>query len=212
MNKKAYCIMSGGMDSSLSAVWAKKKQYDEIESLFFDWGQKSAEKELKAVKAICKSLSIKVIEEIKVPISDWDKSSLTKGDRDIISNDNFMVPERNLIFISIAASYVRAKGGGHLIVGFNKDDGGYDTKQDFVDQLNTLFQDGNKELKNVSNYLLGTEIELVAPLLKKNKLEIKGELEEMGLFSLTYSCYAANGPCMKCKACKNRNPEIFGNK
>lgn len=213
MKKKAYCIMSGGMDSSLSAAWATKEAaYDRVESVFFDWGQKSVKEELKAVKAICERLGIEPPQEIKIPISTWDQSSLTQGEPNQVDNDNFMVPERNLVFISIASSYARAKGGGDLIVGFNRDDGGYDTKQGFVDQLNNLFDDGSADLRDEGGYLQGTEIRLVAPLMGKNKIEIRTELKEMGLFPLTYSCYAANGPCGKCRACVNRNREGYGSK
>jgi len=58
-----------------------------------------------------------------------------------------MVPERNLVFISLAASYDRAKGGGSLVVGFNQDDGGYDTSQEFVNQINEFFNQGTEDLK-----------------------------------------------------------------
>jgi 7-cyano-7-deazaguanine synthase len=206
MKKKAYCIMSGGMDSSLSAAWATEAEYDNVRSLFFDWGQKSVKEELDAVKAICAKLGIESPQEIKIPISVWDQSSLTQGNPNQIDNSNFMVPERNLVFIAIAASYARAKGGGDLIVGFNRDDGGYDTKQGFVDKLNALLADGSADLTDEdAGYLRGTQIELVAPLMGKGKKEIRDELKKRGLLPLTYSCYAANGPCGKCNACLKRN-------
>lgn len=61
--------MSGGMDSSLSAAWATEAEYDNVRSLFFDWGQKSVKEELDAVKAICAKLGIESPQEIKIPIS-----------------------------------------------------------------------------------------------------------------------------------------------
>lgn len=213
METKAYSIVSGGMDSTLATFLAKDK-YSNIVALFFDWGQKSVEDEWEAVQKVCEKMKINEIEKIEVPIDKWDKSSLTKGDRNKV-NDNFMVPERNLIFISLAASYARANGGGDLIVGFNKDDGGYDTSKKFVEQINLFFRQGTEELeKSTGTYLHGTVINLTAPLIEYNKGKIIEQLKANSLYELTYTCYAANGPCKKCKACKKRQESLtsYGNK
>ncbi len=205
MPTKAYSIMSGGMDSALATSWAQRN-YDEVVILFFDWGQKSVKEEWASAHKICEKLGIPVenVERIKVPIHRWDKSSLTNGDPETVDNDNFMVPERNLMFISLAASYARANGGGDLIVGFNQDDGGYDTDEKFVADINEFFKQGTEDLKGESGYLSGTVINLVAPIIAKNKPQIREELKAQGLFELTYSCYAANGPCGRCRACQKR--------
>lgn len=44
MSKKALCIISGGMDSTLCAYLAKKEGY-EIIALHFDYEQRTQEKE-----------------------------------------------------------------------------------------------------------------------------------------------------------------------
>ncbi|MCK9196934.1 MAG: 7-cyano-7-deazaguanine synthase [Syntrophales bacterium] len=213
MKDKAYSIISGGMDSTLATFLAKKK-YSQIVALFIDWGQKSVDEEWIAVQEICALLEINEIERIEVPIDKWDKSSLTQGDRKEV-DDNFMVPERNLVFISLAASYARANGGGCLIVGFNKDDGGYDTSREFVDQINVFFEKGTKELSCYNGtYLRGTKITLEAPLLGYDKKKIAEELKANDLYNLTYTCYAAKGPCGKCRACKKREASFtsYGSK
>lgn len=208
MIKNTYSIISGGMDSTLATYIAKEK-YDEVVAIYFDWGQKSSKDEYIAVQKICNRLEIDSIITIYVPINEWDKSCLTQGDPKVIDND-FMVPERNLIFISLAASYARANGGGIIIVGFNKDDGGYDTNEKFVRQLNGFFKQGSDDLKSFSeSYLYGTAIKIEALLINFDKARIKMELEKAGLFDLTYSCYAASGPCGKCSACKKREGKII---
>ena len=45
MNKTAVCIISGGMDSALSAKIAQKEGY-EIIALHFNYGQRTQNKEL----------------------------------------------------------------------------------------------------------------------------------------------------------------------
>lgn len=214
MLNTAFSILSGGMDSTL-ATYLSIKNYKRTVAIFFDWGQKSLEEEFSAVKKICENLKIQKIEKIEAPIYKWDKSCLTQGDR-FSADDDFMVPERNLVFISIAASYARANGGGTIIVGFNRDDGGYDTTKIFIEQINSIFRQGTEDLKsNTDSYLCNSEIKLDAPLIGYSKTKIEKELIEIGLFDLTYTCYAANGPCGKCPACKKREGASFvsyGNK
>ena len=55
--KKAVCIMSGGMDSTLCAVMAKKAGYD-IVALHFDYGQRTMKREKRAFNEICERLGI----------------------------------------------------------------------------------------------------------------------------------------------------------
>ncbi len=202
--RTAFCIMSGGMDSTLAMVDAKKK-YKDIRILFFDWGHKAVKEEFEAIKKICKNKKIRIhtnkIVRIKVPIHEWDKSVLTKGDPKDAAGENILVPERNLVFISLAASYARANGGGVLIVGFNYDERNYyDTNPKFVENLNTVFKYCNKKADG--------KIEIDDIVHDKNKIQIKNELNNLGILKLTYSCYAAGGPCngiRKCKACLKRS-------
>ena len=52
MNKKAICILSGGMDSTLSSYIAKNEGY-EIIAVHFNYGQRTEKRELKAFRDIC---------------------------------------------------------------------------------------------------------------------------------------------------------------
>lgn len=205
MANNAFYIMSGGMDSTLAAYESKHKYYRNT-AIFIDWGQKAVKEEQEAVENICQELDISGPEIIRIPIEQWDKSELTQGEKTkIVQDNNIMVPERNLAFLAIAGSFARANGGGDLIVGFNKADCGYDAKGDFVEAVNKILHHENKELEDADiTYIRNSELNLVAPLLDKDKKYIFDKLKENGLLELTYSCYAANGHCKKCPACKRR--------
>jgi 7-cyano-7-deazaguanine synthase len=56
MKKKAVCIISGGMDSALSAKIAQEDGYNII-SLHFNYGQLTEKKELESFRKISKKLS-----------------------------------------------------------------------------------------------------------------------------------------------------------
>ncbi len=49
--KKAICILSGGMDSSLASYMAKNDGY-EIIAVHFNYGQRTQDRELKAFRDI----------------------------------------------------------------------------------------------------------------------------------------------------------------
>ena len=66
MNKKAICILSGGMDSTLASYLAKKDGY-EIIAVHFNYGQRTQDRELKAFRDICNDLGILEKYEIDIP-------------------------------------------------------------------------------------------------------------------------------------------------
>ena len=55
MNKKAVCIISGGMDSALSAKIAQRDGY-EIIALHFNYGQRTEVKELECFRKIASAV------------------------------------------------------------------------------------------------------------------------------------------------------------
>ena len=56
MNKRAVCIISGGMDSALSAKIAEKEGY-EIVALHFNYGQRTEHKEVECFRKIAASVN-----------------------------------------------------------------------------------------------------------------------------------------------------------
>ena len=64
--KKAICILSGGMDSTLASYIAKNDGY-EIIAVHFNYGQRTEKRELTAFRNICEDLKIKEKYEIDIP-------------------------------------------------------------------------------------------------------------------------------------------------
>ena len=73
--KKAVCLISGGLDSCVSAYIAKKKGF-EIYVLSFNYGQRH-DKEINCAKQICKSLHVKKHIIFDINLSLFGDSSLT---------------------------------------------------------------------------------------------------------------------------------------
>ncbi len=185
-NNKAIILLSGGLDSVVSLSEATKK-YNIEYALTFDYGQKALKQELKASEDISIYYNIKY-NIIKL---DWLKKLL-------YSNKDW-VPNRNGVFINIAAAFAEKNEIDNVIIGINQEEG-----IDFKDNTKEFLEAINQELKHSTQ----NEVKIIAPLINKNKKEIvKIGIENNIPFEKIYSCYSGNnkhcGECMSCKFLKN---------
>jgi len=127
MSKKVVCILSGGMDST-TLLYDIKKQGYEVHALSFDYNQKHR-CELEAAKATCKKLEIphRVI-GLQV-LNDLAPSALTRDTWDIpeghYAGENMkqtVVPNRNMVMLSLATSFAIGIGATKLFYGAHSGD------------------------------------------------------------------------------------------
>jgi len=202
--KKAVCLVSGGIDSFLTAKLAKDYGY-EIYCLTFDYGQK-ARKEIECAKKIAKLLNAKEHIIFKINLS-FLKSALTRREikipeKKVKGIPSTYVPARNTIFISIALGYAETIEADAIFTGVNSIDfSGYpDCRPIYIKRFQKLIDVATK--KTVE----GKKIKLITPLLNLSKLEIIRKAISLGLdLSITWSCYK-NGKrmCGKCPSCRIR--------
>ncbi len=202
--KKAVCLVSGGIDSFLTAKIAKDYGY-EIYCLTFDYGQK-AKKEIIYAKKIAKFLNAKEHIILKINLS-FLKSALTRKEIKIPERKrsgipSTYVPARNTIFISIALGYAETINADAIFIGVNCIDfSGYpDCRPIYIKRFQKLIDVATKKS------LKGEKIKLIAPLLNLSKVEIIKKAISLGLdLSITWSCYK-NGKkmCGKCPSCRIR--------
>ena len=203
----AIVLLSGGLDSVVSLALVKNN-YDKMLALTFNYGQKSFDCEALASKNIANFYNI----EHKIIDLYWLKdisnsslnSSETVPDIKIADLDNLevtqktadkvWVPNRNALFVNIAASFAEASGYETIIIGANKEEG-----QTFKDNTNEFISAVN----NLFNYSVNKEIRLAAPLIEMTKEDIvKAGIENNVPFKYIYSCYVnGNKHCGKCESC-----------
>ena len=119
------------------------------------------------------------------------RCALTDG-----SSDSVVVPNRNAIFLMIAAGIAASNGAQTVTIGCNKDD-----EKAFPDCTWRFIQAAQATLKAG-----GSDVELCAPYIGWTKGQIARLGEGLNVdFSKTWSCYRGGiAECGECDACEKR--------
>lgn len=136
-SKKVVLLLSSGLDSTVNAYEAMKHHHEIVLALTFNYGQRAAEKEIETSAKLAAHLGIphKVVD---LPwFKDFNKSSLLVADQEVpmggkVQIDDLAtsketaksvwVPNRNGIFLNIAAAYAESLGAHAVIPGFNAEE------------------------------------------------------------------------------------------
>jgi 7-cyano-7-deazaguanine synthase len=205
MSKKAVCILSGGMDSTLSSYIAKQQGYELI-TLHFNYGQRTEHKELECFRNISIELDVKQKYEINIPFfTQIGASALTDTSIDVPIDGVkpgvpiTYVPFRNGIFLSIATAIAEKHEAEALFIGVvEEDSSGYpDCTDTFISKMESAMNQGTKE---------ETKLKIITPLVHMSKCEIVQEALKLNVpLQYTWSCYKnENKACGVCDSCRLR--------
>lgn len=209
---KSIILLSGGLDSIVALAYSKKNtDYNVKLALTFDYGQKTAKSEIEASKKIADYYNI----EHKIIKLDWLKE-ITKtalvGDGEAPNNDfetndsakAVWVPNRNALFLNIAASFCDAFGYNYILFGANKDEA-------------KTFPDNTEEFRKTITNLFTTSTQVkpmvVAPLINYSKGDIvKIAVENNVPLEYVRSCYKSpEGHCGECESCYHLKKALMQN-
>ncbi len=205
--KKAVVILSGGMDSSLTAYKMRELGYELI-SLHFSYGQRTESRELLSFNNISNAVEVVNRYHIELPVF----KSIGVGTTSLIDKDmeineagvdhskvpNSYVPFRNGIMLSMATAIAEKEGAEAIAIGVvEEDSSGYpDCREDFINSFERSIN-------------LGTErgnFTIHRPLVNLKKSQIVGEAVKLGVpLHLTWSCYQQSDiACGVCDSCRLR--------
>ncbi|MFH0816392.1 MAG: 7-cyano-7-deazaguanine synthase QueC [Methanobacteriota archaeon] len=204
--EKAVVLLSGGLDSTVSACVAKREGLD-IFALTIDYGQRH-KRELGSAKKVAKAIGAKEHLVIRVDMAKIGGSALTDGELRVPKSGVkpgipiTYVPARNLVFLALAVSYAEKVGAAKVYIGANSVDySGYpDCRPEFIEAFGVAANLGTKE------GVEGAGMQIVAPLQTMNK----GEIVKLGIklgapMHMTWSCYeGGKEACGKCDSCRLR--------
>ncbi len=205
MNNKALIVFSGGQDSTTCLYWALK-EFDEVETLCFDYGQRHRV-ELDAARAIAEKAGVPFTLLRMDLLNQITHNSLTdpaiEVDEDKPENypPNTLVEGRNMLFLTFAAIFAKGKAIPNLVTGVGQADySGYpDCRDEFIRSLN-----------HTLNLSMDFQFTIHTPLMWKTKQDIWALSDELGVFDLvrteTLTCYngIAGAGCGHCPACQLR--------
>lgn len=199
---RVVAIYSGGMDS-FTLLHTLLGKGLEVHALSFDYGQRHR-KELEYARAVCERLGldhriidIRAISALLSGSSLTDDIAVPEGHYEDQSMRVTVVPNRNMIMLSLAIGWAVSIGASQVVYGAHGGDHAIypDCRPDFVARMNAVAAVANYEAVVIS-----------APFLHWSKTDILRAGLELGLdYNQTWTCY--NGrerACGRCGSCNER--------
>jgi 7-cyano-7-deazaguanine synthase len=199
----AVCLVSGGMDSCVTAAIAHSKQLS-LAFLHVCYGQLTEARELRAFHDLADHYQAKArlvvdvshLKEIGGSALTDPRVPLPPGSLERREIPVSYVPFRNANLLAVATSWAEVLGAFWIYIGaVEEDSSGYpDCRQSFFEAFNAVIREGTRP---------ETRLEIVTPLLHLGKRDIVLKGRELGApLELTWSCYreesAACGACDSC--------------
>jgi len=207
MVKKAVCLISGGIDSCVTAYLAKNENFD-IYALTINYSQRH-KKEIECAKIISSFIGAKNHIIIDIDFSNFKDSSLLdkslepERDRDLDEIGKIIpstyVPARNTIFLSIALAYAETIDAEAIFIGVTSTDySGYpDCRPEYIETFQKTADLATKK------GIVDKSIKIKAPLIHMSKADIiKEGLKLRAPLEKTWSCYMGRKKaCGRCDSC-----------
>ncbi|HKO61835.1 MAG TPA: 7-cyano-7-deazaguanine synthase QueC [Pyrinomonadaceae bacterium] len=202
----AICLVSGGMDSCVTAAIAKEDN-DELAFLHVSYGQPTEARERQAFEDLADSYHVTKrlaasIEYLKsIGGSSLTDENIPVSEANLTSSEipTSYVPFRNSHFLSIAASWAEVIGAQRIYIGaVAEDSSGYpDCRPEFYEAFQRAIDAGTKPK---------THVTIVTPVIYLRKSEIVRRGVELNApLHLTWSCYRAEDrACGRCDSCALR--------
>ena len=207
--KKAIVLLSGGLDSATCLASALQAGF-ECYTMSFDYGQRHRN-ELVASENLSRSMGAKEHRLFTLDLRQWGGSALTDESIEVPKEGvgNIVpityVPARNLVFLSLAASWGEVIGAHDIFIGVNSVDySNYpDCRAAFIDSFTKTVKLGTCAVDENWDWVIHT------PLQNLSKAEIIRLGTSLGVdYSLTTSCYdpdETGRSCGKCDSCRLRH-------
>lgn len=206
--KSAVVLLSAGLDSSYN-LFRAHRELKIVLALTFDYGQKAARQEIAHAQDLCDLLQIphRVVElrwfrdftetslvgDQKIPVG--DEVSIDDRVQSEATKKAVWVPNRNGIFLNIAAGFAEGMGADFVIPGFNAEEAATfpDNSRDYLNALDRAF-----------SYSTQTHVTVKCYSTDMNKTEIVQHALELGIpLEKLWPCYFSSEQwCGECESCQ----------
>ncbi|MHC4845257.1 MAG: 7-cyano-7-deazaguanine synthase [Planctomycetota bacterium] len=208
----ALALLSGGLDSTVATALYAADGGEVALGLFVDYGQRAADPERMAARAVGQALGFDVLCTDQPLLGEITATALVDRSRDLpepdpgllddsaaaaASADAVWVPNRNGLLVNLAAAVAEARGLDTVVVGFNAEEAATfpDNSPRFLANLNAALADSTRGAVTVA-----------CPTLELTKAELLARGRAVGApVDLAWSCYGGGPePCGRCESCRRR--------
>lgn len=205
---KSVVLLSSGLDSTVNLYEARQASIVVL-ALTFDYGQRAASREIEKSQDLCAQLQIPH-QVVSLPwFKDFTRTSLVNPEVEIPTGAHLAienheqslqsakavwVPNRNGIFLNIAAAFAEGLGADWIVPGFNAEEATTfpDNSGEFLEAATQSFW--YSTANHVQAKCFTTKME--KPAIAKRALELGADLKAM------WPCYLGGAePCGECESC-----------
>lgn len=209
MKSKVVVLLSAGLDSSVN-LYRVARDHEVALALTFDYGQKAAKKELESAQKLARQMQVQHKTLNLSWFKDFNRSSLLVDNEAVptgaqvqlddkiasqASAKSVWVPNRNGIFLNIAAAFAEALEAQYVVPGFNSEEAAAfpDNSQAFMDKLDSCFF-----------YSTANKVQVKCYTSALDKTEIVALGEQLHVpWHLIWPCYFSEEKwCGQCESCQ----------
>lgn len=209
---RAVGLLSGGLDSTVALALVAARRLGSVElAVTIDYGQRAAAREIDAARRIAARLAVPhrvvalpffrelgggALLDAKLELPRPDRATLDRGGSAVVeSADRVWVPNRNGVFIEVAAAFAESLGADAVVVGFNREEAATfpDNSQGYLAAINGALAFSTRG-----------RVALASPTAALDKVEIvRAGSECAAPLDLIWPCYEGGAdPCGTCESCQ----------
>lgn len=198
---RSLALVSGGLDSIVSLACAvKERRVDSV--LFFDYGQRARDSErVSSMNAAnfyglpFQDVDIRWMESLSP--SGMQRTAAHAGESPdaLTSLEDVWIPNRNGVFLNVAAAYAERAGCETIVTGFNLEEAMEfpDNSADYVERVNRALELSTRNHVRVESFTIGLD----KPAIIRLGIEMRAPL------SIVWSCYrSGERMCGRCASCR----------
>ncbi|MFG0317614.1 MAG: 7-cyano-7-deazaguanine synthase QueC [Planctomycetota bacterium JB042] len=206
----AVALLSGGLDSTVATA-AAHREVGVALALAVDYGQRAAAREVEASGRIAAALGVPHRTVSLDFLADVTGTALVDADAALPRPDDaalddaagaaadsmaaVWVPNRNGLFVAVAATFAEGLGADRVVVGFNREEAATfpDNSEEFVDRTNAALSLSTRNGVRVVSPTAGLD--------KEGIVRMGYDLDAP--LALVWSCYEGRDrPCGTCESCR----------
>lgn len=208
MKDKAVVLLSSGLDSTVN-LYEAHQQLEVCLVLSFRYGQRAEKPEMRQSQIIANKLGLKhkiidltfmknfglsslIDDSKKIPTSEVQIDDMKTS---LETAKSVWVPNRNGIFLNIAAGFAESLGAKYVIPGFNLEEA-----QTFPDNSASFMSALDKSF----SFSTSNHVQLKCYTIDMNKTQIVEQAKKIGIdFNDLWPCYFdGQSICRECESCK----------